>query len=127
MEKKTMKIVSSLLVIMFMIGTISAPVLAFNYTDSTGYSPDGSKANTTVTDKAGSIMNTIIGVVQVIGIAIAVIMLIFVAIKYLTSAPNDKAEIKKHAVVYVVGAIVLFGASGILGIIKQFAGQLGQP
>ena len=33
---------------------------------------------------------------------------------------NDKAEIKKHAVVYIVGAIVLFAASALLGIVKPF-------
>ena len=31
------------------------------------------------------------------------------------------AEIKKYAVVYIVGAIVLFASSAILGIIKDFA------
>ena len=125
MTKKMMKIISMLLVTIAMLGIVSTPVFA-NATSFTvgevGYDPSG--APTETSKKAGSIMDTIIGVVQVIGIAIAVIMLIFVAIKYLTSAPNDKAEIKKHAVVYVVGAIVLFGASGILGIIKQFATSL---
>ena len=125
MTKKMMKILSTMLIAIMMMGIVATPVLAtgtFSVGDSTGYNPSGTQSATS--DKAGNIMNSIIGVVQVIGIAIAVIMLIFVAIKYLTSAPNDKAEIKKHAVVYVVGAIVLFGASGILGIIKQFAGQL---
>lgn len=69
-----------------------------------------------------TIIGTIITVAQVIGIGVAIIMLIVLAIKYISAAPSDKAEIKKHAVVYVVGAIVLFAASGILGIIKNFAG-----
>ena len=60
-------------------------------------------------------------VVQVVGVGVAVIMLIVLAIKYISAAPSDKAEIKKHAVVYVVGAIVLFAASGILGLIRRFA------
>ena len=38
-----------------------------------------------------------------------------------STAPWDKATIKNHAVVYVVGAIVMFACTGILGIIKQFA------
>ena len=63
----------------------------------------------------------IIAIVQVIGVSVAIIMLIILAIKYVSSAPNDRAEIKKHAVVYVVGAVVLFAASGILGIIRGFA------
>ena len=51
-------------------------------------------------------------------------MLIVLAIKYISAAPNDKAEIKKHAVVYVVGAVILFGATVILEIIKNFALQI---
>ena len=47
---------------------------------------------------------TIIGIAQVIAIGVAVIMLMVLAIKYMSAAPGDKAEIKKHAVVYVVGA-----------------------
>ena len=48
-------------------------------------------------------------------------MLIVLAIKYISAAPGDKAEIKKHAVIYIVGAVVLFAASGIIQIIKTFA------
>ena len=48
-------------------------------------------------------------------------MLIVLAIKYISAAPGDKADIKKHAVIYVVGAIVLFAATGILQIIKSFS------
>ena len=74
---------------------------------------------------AQTIAGQILAIMQVIGVAVAVIMLIVLAIKYMSSAPNDRAEIKKHAVVYVVGAVVLFAASGILGIIKDFAESLG--
>ena len=62
----------------------------------------------------------ILNVAKLIGVGVAVIMLIVLAIKYISAAPGDKAEIKKHDTVYVVGAIVLFGASGILDIIRQF-------
>ena len=86
--------------------------------DQTTISSDTS-GNTATAVK--NISGTILGVVQVIGVAVAVIMLIVLAIKYISAAPNDKAEIKKHAIVYVVGAVVLFAASGILGIVRGFA------
>lgn len=80
------------------------------------------------TSGAASSVNRIIGailtVVQVVGSGVAVIMLIVLAIKYISAAPSDKAEIKKHAVVYVVGAVVLFAASGIIGIVRKFAGNV---
>ena len=72
-------------------------------------------------NKFTSVLNIILGVAQVIGVAVAVIMLIVLAIKYISSAPSDKADIKKHAVIYIVGAVVLFGASGLLGLVKQFS------
>lgn len=84
------------------------------------------------TDDMGGIKNTttnivgvIVDVVRIVALGVAIIMLAFVAMKYMSSAPGDRAEIKKHAIVYVVGAIVLFGSSGILTIIKSFAGSIG--
>ena len=65
-------------------------------------------------------LETIIAVIQVIAIGVATIMLVFLGIKYMTSSVSEKAEIKKHAVVYVVGAVIAFGASGILQIFKDF-------
>lgn len=65
--------------------------------------------------------NDVIGIMQVIAVGLAVIMLIVLAIKYMVSSVGDRAEIKKHAVVYGVGAVILFGTTGILQIIKAFA------
>ena len=52
---------------------------------------------------------------------IAVIMLIVLAIKYISAAPSEKADIKKSATIYIVGAVLLFAASGVLAIIQGFA------
>ena len=79
-------------------------------TDSTG----------TVT-KVNSVTGTIITAIRIIGVAVAVVMLLTVAMKYMTAAPGDKADIKKSAFQYVVGAIVLFGTVGLLEIISKFA------
>ncbi len=76
---------------------------------------------TNIDNDVGAIVKNALGVVQVIGLAFAIIMLIVLAIKYMTSAPNDRAEVKKHLVPYVIGAIFVFAASGIVEIIKQFA------
>ena len=48
-------------------------------------------------------------------------MLIVLAIKYISAAPSDKADIKKSATAYIIGAVVLFAASGVIQIIKNFA------
>ncbi len=63
---------------------------------------------------------TVIAIARVTGATIAIVMLLVIAIKYMVSSAGDRADIKKHAVAYVVGAVVLFGAVGILGIIDEF-------
>ena len=78
---------------------------------------DNSGAGTATTN----IIGALITVIQIIGTGVAIIMLLVLAIKYISASPGDKAEIKKNAVVYVVGAIVLFAATGILQIVKSFA------
>ncbi len=81
-----------------------------NYSDSTG------------TDaKVNNITATVITTIRIVGIAVAIVMLLTIAMKYMTAAPGDKADIKKSAVQYVVGAIVLFGVVGILTIISKFS------
>ena len=74
-------------------------------------------------DKSGAsnVIGMIINIAQVIGMGVAIIMLIVLAIQYIAASPEGKAEIKKNATIYIVGAIILFAASGILGIIRRFA------
>lgn len=84
----------------------------------------GAKDTSGAAASVNRIIGAILTVVQVVGSGVAVIMLIVLAIKYISAAPSDKAEIKKHAVVYVVGAVVLFAASGIIGIVRKFAGNV---
>lgn len=98
-----LKKMSVLLMIMLLVATIAMPVFAEGFDE-----------------RVGEIMNTAISIAQTIGIAVAVILLIVVAIKYMSAAPSDKAEIKKHIVVYVVGAVLLLCASGVLQLIKLF-------
>ena len=63
----------------------------------------------------------VLNAVKIICLGIAIIMSSIIAIKYMTSSPEGKADIKKTAIIYVIGAFVLFGASSILGIIKDNA------
>lgn len=78
-----------------------------------------------IAQNATELLNIAIGVIQVVGISVAVIMLVILAIKYLSAAPSEKAEIKKSAIIYVVGAILLFGGAWILGMIQNASDTLG--
>ena len=74
-----------------------------------------------VVDKIKTTSQSVITIAQVIGVGVALIMLIVLSMKYMTSAPNERAEIKKHAIIYIIGAVVLFASVGILEIIKNLA------
>ncbi len=128
MTKNAIKIIAFLLIAMLVFASLTPIVFAAGTTvtasDIDASSWDDASDSSGAASSIQKIIGSIITIVQVIGTGVAIIMLIVLAIKYISAAPSDKAEIKKHAVVYVVGAIVLFAASGILGIVKNFAGNI---
>ncbi len=83
-----------------------------------------SEGDEEVLDPINDIAGTAITITQIIAIGVAIIMLIVLAMKYMLSAPGDKATIKKHAVVYIIGAIVMFSCTGILEIIRKLSTAL---
>lgn len=89
---------------------------------NTGQFDDEKKIKSTaITSTTKKITSTIVNVIRVVGTGMAIVMLTYVAIKYMSAAPQEKAEFKKSATAYVVGAIVLFAASNILKVIADFA------
>lgn len=117
MKNKMLKMVSLLVIVLMLVFAIS-PVFAAG---EDLLNPDKIQASSTNTSvKVGALMGDILGIVQVIAIGVAVIMLIILAIKYISAAPSEKADIKKGMITYVVGAVLLFGATAILQFIKTF-------
>lgn len=84
-----------------------------------------------VTGTMDDITATVITVVRIAAVAIAIVMLLVIGMRYMVAAPGDRADIKKHAVAYVVGAFILFGVSGILKILLEFSNNIsgngGEP
>ncbi len=115
---KAIRIASIVMLVILVIGALTMPVLAsnVNLNDFAGET-DGAEGIT-------NLFNNIIGIVQIIGTGIAVIMLIVLAIKYLMAAPSEKADIKKGALIYVVAAVILFAAVNILAVIQEWSQDL---
>ena len=106
------------LIILILITSIATASFCYDPKDLTG---------DTTTKTAGKVKeqaNNIIRVVQVIATAGAVIILTWLGVKYMLAAPSERADIKKSAIIYIVGAVLLFGTTQILGIIQTFAGDL---
>ncbi len=117
MSAKTMKNITRVITILFFVTMLLS---AFSMVFGTVTIPTPSQPGTGGEDINGIVSN-VIWIIQTIAIAAAVIMLMFVGIKFVTASPEGKAEIKKTAVIYVVGAILLLAASGVLGIIQNLA------
>lgn len=117
-KETAIKVLAAVLTVLMLTVCMQSTVFADDYLDPTTIKAND---NTGAAGKVQSAAGNILAIVQVVAVATAIIMLIVLAIKYISSAPNDKAEIKKHAVIYVVGAVLLFGASGLLELIKSFA------
>lgn len=63
----------------------------------------------------------VLWILQVIFYGAAVIILMYSGVKYMISAPDAKAEIKKKMIYLAVGAVMLFAAGGIVQIISNLA------
>ena len=123
MSKKMLKCIAILLMVAIVVVGFVSPAFAAKDIDVGSFDDyDGGDA----TKSAKRIVGALIDVFQVVGVGVAIIMLVMLAIKYLSAAPNEKAEIKKSVSIYVLGAVLLFAASGVLEIIQQFADNVGK-
>lgn len=81
----------------------------------------GTQTETEALQKAG---NSIVKVITTIGVVVSVIMLIVLGIKYMMGSTSEKAEYKKTLLPYIIGAGLVFAASGIAQLIYELAIQL---
>ena len=120
---KTNRVIKNTCIILVLLMILTC---MFSYVDASQGIIDMYNGNANDTEAGGGIAETrkiigrIISIVQVFGIFIAVAMLMTLGIKYMYASPGDKAQIKQHLTVYVIGAVVMFGSSGILQIVKSF-------
>lgn len=128
MNKKNLKILAIIVLIIFFITCSS--IISNAVTDGVGSGAidefrSGANgvlgSNNKSISTAKNVLGAVRNIVQIVSMFVAVIMLMFIAIKYMVSSVAERAEIKKHAVVYVVGALIVFGVNGIITIIQQFS------
>ena len=125
---KTLKLLISVLMIFLCLFTFLNSVYGYNWkstiekvdTLDDTYKDDYKNVNSS----AKKIVGAAISAMRIIATGVALIMIMLVALKYMTAAPSEKADIKKHAIPFVVGAIILFASTGILSIIQKFAATI---
>lgn len=75
-------------------------------------------------DKITDIGNDIIGILQIIGTILSVVVLVVIGIKYMLGSVEERAEYKKTMWPYLLGAILVFSITNILGIIVDISRSL---
>lgn len=123
MKKNIVKKVLSLIVILL----VGLATLTFASTDNAitaeTLTPNSEVLNPTQTGVV-NITQKILGLLQVLAVAIALVMLIVIGIKAILNASGkDRTKIKDVAIDYVFGAACIFGATGILTFIQQIVAQ----
>jgi hypothetical protein len=109
MKTKTIMKILTIVMIVAMIATMTSSVFAVDIPSAGGSVPTGMR------NAAGQVIT----IVQFVCYAAAVVMLMVLGVKFISASPDGKAEIKKSAVIYVVGALLVFFAGLILGWIKD--------
>lgn len=87
-------------------------------------SPPGIYNNLTPDNGLTGIGDAILGVIRGIAGTAAAVSVIVLGIRYVYSAPSDKAEVKKKMMPIVIGSVLLFGAMTIIDVLSEVATDL---
>lgn len=113
--KKTVRIISTILLTIMLVTSIAGVVFAAPDIDKTIGDIDGAKAGDTT--KVTTIGGKIINIIQVVGIVVAIAVVLIIGIKYMTGSVEQKAEYKKVMIPYIIGAVLLVAGTSIIKVI----------
>lgn len=113
MKKKTiLKILLIIALAILIISTIIPNCLAIDPGKWNNLYNDGSMP-TKLSDVGGKFL----GIIQIAGTGIAIVMLVIIGIKYITASANEKAQLKGQLTGFAIGALLLFAGSNIAAIV----------
>ena len=117
---KIMKMIVALCICLMIVSCFSS-VFATTVTDvisdMEGKAGPDHAANADAGGLTGAI-NQVIGMLQYAGSGIALIMVTWCGFKYMMASNEAKADVKKQVLPIVIGAVLLFGAVNLVGIIQ---------
>lgn len=109
--------------ISIMLITIFA-ILCVVFESNAVVNPNTLTGGTVSTSAIENLGNQAITIVSTIGSVAAVIVLIVLGLKYMMGSTEEKAEYKKTLMPYVIGAILVFAASAIAGVVFNIGSGL---
>lgn len=123
MHKKTIVKLISIVFIIIYILSFSVTVLGQEIDPIAviGNGPDPSSGGVTTLYDLG---NTILGILQYIGVGVAVIACLILAIKYMYTSVDEKAEVKKKLIPFIIGGFLVFGAVQLVKLVESFTKEI---
>ena len=122
--KKTVKLISILLFVA-MISISLTTVVSASGIDAANLA-NQLKGNTSAAQEdVMDIGNQIIGIITTVGVVVAVVILLVLGVKYMMGSASEKAKYKETMIPYLVGAILIFGASAITKVVVGLASGIG--
>lgn len=107
--KNLLSILLIFIIVIFMLSNVvlADPISAMEDYDSSG--------NSTLSNVGSKLY----GIILVVGSAVAFVTLVILAIKFMTAAPDEKAEVKKTLIGFVIGVLILICTLTILRILQS--------
>lgn len=121
--RKTSKLIVALLIVLT-IATISVSSFATSDAGNVLTQLTGTPSSAIETGKIINIGNSIIAVVRIVGVVVAVVILLILGIKYMMGSAEEKADYKKSMIPYIVGAVLIFASTAIVGVVYDMANAL---
>jgi len=119
--KKTVKIISTILLAIMLLTSISTVALAKVDLDKT---LKGVESATGGDGEIANVGGNIVNIIQIVGIVVAVIVLLVIGIKYMIGSASEKAEYKKTMIPYIVGAVLIFAGTSLVKVIYSLASSV---
>ena len=116
MNKKTVRIISTILTIAMILMVATPAVFAAKLPVDIDPKMDGETGT-----KLTNVGNSVLGIIRTVGTLIAVGVLMVLGIKYMMGSAEEKASYKKTMVPYLVGAVLIFAATTIATYVYEFA------
>lgn len=117
--KKMLKILTVVMVVVVVCVTLSSvfAIAVPNDSDLEG------TASTIIEGGAKNAWSTVVTIIQILAVAAVV----FAGLRYMFASAEDKADIKKSMGVLAIGAVLVFGATTVLGFIATATAEVVAP
>jgi hypothetical protein len=113
--KKNKKIIITLIMIAFFLIYLSLNFISYGDFDTNDYKPKDQTGGA----QLQNIATLIISGVQMVGSAVSIIAIVIIGIKYMLGSVEERSEYKKSMGPYLIGALMVFGISNVIGLIQD--------